>query len=436
MSFYVLEVLTDRVDDQILQMCDNFILVVGEECQISDYLRSQLTYVSVMESIREGGRYFTRVSNELERGIVLGALHRIPNVCIVTNRPEVIRRYLPYCNTSSFSEFQRSEMRVPSISQAPRVPVEPVVNNQLNHPPPLLGFPQNGIPASRVFEDCKESQIAIYPEESKLPVEEHGSVRVNWEGPPANPFSQFIIDNRETVVKEVYHIVLARITELILKRGDQRATKLKSVKAQLGNYIKGILQSKKKPSDDQQVDYFVEIMLRDLENNGIIVIKGNQVEYRDDVINRIFGFPREVKFVSTYLRREGQTCGENLAPNMSGPPMEFPDINQPPQFRVFQLVLRKITDYIGSSDIKVLGDLAQSVDQFMKQEIKSLDSQDAKQIEPKNRREIIVEVIKYLFQQGIISTRAQVNVNQAADNFEINWDVEILTHPLIVNPNP
>jgi len=428
--------LTESVDDQILQTCDNFILVISEECQISDYLRSQLTYVSVMENIREGGRYFTRVSNELERGIVLGALHRIPNVCIVTNRPEVIRRYLPYCNTSSFSEFQRSEMRVPSISQTPRVPAQLVVNrSQLNHPPPLIGFPQNGLPASRVFEDSKESQIAIYPEESKLPVEEHGSVRVNWEG-PANPLSQFAMDQREAVVKEVYRIALARIRDLVLKKAEQRATKLKSVKAQLGNYIKGTLESRKKPSDEQQVDYFVEIMLQDLQNNGIIVINGNKVEYKDDVINRIFGFPKEVRFVSRYLEREEQTHRENLAPNISGPPMEFPDSNQPPQFRVFQVVLRRITDYIGSSDIKALGDLAQLVDQFIKQELEKLDSQDKKQIEPKNRREIIVEIIKHLFQQGFVSTRAQVNVSQIADNFEINWDLKILTHSLILNLNP
>jgi len=71
------------------------LLILNQNSVVSECFLRHFTWVSSVNEINQQGRYFIRVVNEFERGIVLGKLSNLENICVFTCRPDVISKYLP-----------------------------------------------------------------------------------------------------------------------------------------------------------------------------------------------------------------------------------------------------------------------------------------------------------------------------------------------------
>jgi hypothetical protein len=104
MNLGILDIIGDELSADIIPNLGGLVVVSKDGCMIPEPIARALVPMMDLSRVGDGGRYLVRVSNDVQRGVVLALIFSYyPEATVLTPRPDVIRRYLANAKLSQIS---------------------------------------------------------------------------------------------------------------------------------------------------------------------------------------------------------------------------------------------------------------------------------------------------------------------------------------------
>lgn len=315
------------------------ILILSENTLLPTQFGSQFKLLSDFENFEEG-KYYRRVGNDLERGLLIGKLlEKFENATLFSQRPDVLKKYMPNCevnlleirkeelNPNSHPQFFRPENYAFSMLDC-EIANQGLINPLGIEVPAIKNFYQKS-PAVRQMQKSYNLEPGVHEQdllnerpESNFGCDSLFSNTLDFPKPyyQAVPKSHSITSSRlssaSTVSKhqksrdlytEIYKDVLEKYADKFLKVPEIRAAKSKSAKAQIRNLADGsIISYRKKYSADEipSSQEITDLIYEDLIAHGCIDETGLSVEYHDAELSQYFGRRKHKEFICGLSRQD------------------------------------------------------------------------------------------------------------------------------------
>lgn len=405
------------------------ILVLSENTLVAAPLGSQLTLLTDIDKLEEG-KYYRRVANDFERGLLIGKLlEKYDNAVLFSQRSDVLKKYIPNCEVNQL-EIAREELNPNFHPQFFRPEIYTFSSLACDSPNAILSNPP-GIDLP--FNKKVQQKIPVRPGTDPLVTDVGGldsdlmgdrydsasmfceSLFTNFGdpfgGPPktySKPSSILSKPQRpRDLYTEIYKDVVEKYADKFLQVPEIRAAKSKSAKAQIRNLADGsIISYRKKYSADEipSSQEISDLIYEDLIAHGCIDETGLSVEYHDSEISQYFGRRKHKEFVCGLSRQDNSQTPSNIT-------LVFKALSK-------NLYTYSVTLLQGKDRPSNLGDLTKRISEFLYEETERLRISNHFEVSDQEKRILICSILEDMIRNKEMVINAEGDVNSIIRNYQ------------------